>query len=416
MIQKTSMIQDANQSTCGPNVVITYPFPLGHADGGARMTREIARNLGMQGAKVSIVAVSRGAGPRQRFPRAKAEEKFLGLEFDQELAENSVEIIRVPQHPLHWRLDSLSVKKSLKEILNRQRIDIVLSYFSEATYLPSFLRSHGVKFGYIATWQSYDLTLRRDVAARGYRGLIEKRFNDRSIVQPYRQADIIFATSHFTRNELEDIVGVDKNRIHVCYLGVDSNFTTIPKNRPDEINRFVFVGRIRASKGILDAFEALGKLTKNGMTNWSFRIVGGAGEYGMGLARNAAEQHGIADKVIFCGEKNDEELRRELEQAHIGIMPSHAESFGLAIAEAQAAGLPVIAYEVAAVPEVVENGVTGWLAPFGQVDDLARCIKTAVDNPQETYRVGLAARQRVEEKFTWAATARRILNGIASIS
>ena len=73
----------------------------------------------------------------------------------------------------------------------------------------------------------------------------------------------------------------------------------------------------------------------------------------------------------MCDAVGDEGLRRELKDAHLAIMPSHAEAFGLSIAEVQAAGIPIVAYEAGSVSEVVENGVTGWLAPFRQVDRLA---------------------------------------------
>ena len=53
-----------------------------------------------------------------------------------------------------------------------------------------------------------------------------------------------------------------------------------------------------------------------------------------------AQEYGISDRVFVNGPIGDEKLRQELKQAHLAIMPSHAESFGLSIAEAQAAGIP----------------------------------------------------------------------------
>ena len=81
------------------------------------------------------------------------------------------------------------------------------------------------------------------------------------------------------------------------------------------------------------------------------------------------------------GPRKDEALRAELEQADLAIMPSHAESFGLALAEAQAAGLPVVAYHAGSVPEVIDDGVSGWLAPLHDVDRLAAFIEAATRDP-----------------------------------
>jgi len=391
-------------------IVITYPFPLGGVSGGARMTREIARHLGRLGADVVILPVS--ARPGRRYLRPEVADQFLGFEFDAELAKDSVDIVRVPQHPLYWRLDSWSVKRATKHLLKGRQVDMVLSYYHEAACLPSFLGARGIKFGYIATWQSYAMALNPATPTGGIREWLRKRLDDHCIIKPYRQADILFATSHFTRQELMDIVGVDGHRIVVCYLGVDPGFMEIPRSVPAEMTRFIFFGRIIPSKGISDAIEALGQLAARGLKNWTYRILGQGNH---DWARNLAREHGIGDQVQVCDPVDDEGLRRELKQAHLAIMPSHAESFGLSIAEASAAGIPVVAYEAGSVPEVVAHGVTGWLAPLRQVDRLAQYIEGAVQNPGITYQAGLAGRERVKRMFTWDKTAKTILEGIETI-
>ena len=131
-----------------PTIVITYPYPLGEASGGSRMTREIARHLGKLGSDVIILPVSTNALDR-RFPRSEVDEKRLGFEFDEELSEFSTEIIRVPQNRLYIQFDGFSVKKALRNILKQRKIDIVLSYFHEGAFVPSFLHSQNVKFAYI---------------------------------------------------------------------------------------------------------------------------------------------------------------------------------------------------------------------------------------------------------------------------
>ena len=138
-----------------PTIAITYPFPLGEASGGSRMTREIARHLAKLGAHVIILPVSTNALDRG-FPRSKVDERRLGFEFDGELSEFSIDIIRVPQNRLYMRLDGFSVKKALRNILKQRKIDVVLSYFHEGAFLPSLLRAQNVKFGYISTWITYE--------------------------------------------------------------------------------------------------------------------------------------------------------------------------------------------------------------------------------------------------------------------
>ncbi|MCZ6820495.1 MAG: glycosyltransferase family 4 protein, partial [Calditrichaeota bacterium] len=282
-----------------------------------------------------------------------------------------------------------------------------------AAFLPSFLKSNNIKFGYISTWQSYEWALNGHGGGGPIQNLVKKQVNSKFVIKPHSQADIFFATSKFTREELMHVVGVDGNKVVICYLGVEPKFNNIPRSEPAKISNFIFFGRIVESKGIVDAIKALGMLTAKGFRDWNFRVVGqGNHEW----ARKLANEHGIGDKVVVCGPADDEQLENELKQAHLAIMPSHAESFGLAFAEAQAAGLPVVAYEAGSVPEVVENNVTGWLAPIGQVDSLAERIESAMRDPKGTYNAGLAGRERVKAMFTWEKTAKTILEGARAIS
>lgn len=393
-----------------PCIVITYPFPLGRASGGARMTREIARHLGRSGAKVIVIPVS--ASPLTRYPRSRIDEKFLGFEFDEELSRDSVDVVRVAQHSLHWRLDGLNVKKALERILNQRRVDIVLSYYHEAASIPSCLRARNVRFGYISTWQSYALAL-RGLENEGIIHKFMRRWMDNQfIIKSHRQADILFATSHFTRGELIKLMGVEGKRIVVCPLGIEPSFVEIPRPEPTEITRFIFFGRINPLKGIRDAIKALGYLAARGSKNWTYRVFGQGPQK---WVQKLAHEQGIGDRVFVSGPIDDERLRRELEQTHLAIMPSHAESFGLSIAEAQAAGIPVVAYEAGSVPEVVENNITGWLAPTGKVDRLSQFIEEAVRHPKRTYQAGLAGRERVKQMFTWEKTAETMFEKIQTV-
>ncbi len=396
-------------------IAITYPFPLGKANGGARMTREIARHLGRLGVQVTILPVS--ASPASRYPRPPAAPDGLGLEFDEEMARDQVQVLRVPQHPAHWLLDGLMVRRELGRLLARQKVDAVLSYYQEAAFLPGFLRRRGVRFGYISTWQSYALALGEDAREAPRRKRLRKWTNNRFIRTPHRAADVLFPTSAFTREELVSLLGVDGARAQVCYLGVEPGFLGIP--RPplagpprDAITRFIFFGRYVPSKGVADALEVLGRLRAEGQADLEFRMMG---QGDRGWVRGLAEKFGVAEQVTIGTAVGDADLRAALEWADVALMPSHAEAFGLSIAEAQAAGLPVIAYAAGSVPEVVADGETGWLAPFREVAGLAEAIRQAVADPVETHRRGRAGRVRVAARFTWENTARTILTGVEAL-
>ncbi len=396
------------------SVVITYPFPIGQASGGSRMTREIARNLGRLGVKVVIMPVSSNAR-KPIFPRAEVERESLGFQFDSELAEDGVEVLRVAQHQFHLQLDGLAVRRALNELLKTRHIDCVLSYYNEGAFLHSFLRARNIKFGYIATWQSYAWGKVAADSQRRLSGLVAKKTYDRIISKPHKQADILFATSRFTREELIDVIGVAPERIVVNYLGVESHFARIPRKRPDKITQLVYFGRIVFTKGIIDAIKALGKLAARGITDWNFRVIGESGKPALAETKRLADELGISDKISYCDALDDQGLCRELEQADLAIMPSYSESFGLAFAEAQAAAVPVVAYKVGSLSEVIEDGVTGWLAPVHDIEHLAGLIEKALADPDGTWQAGLAGRERVIRKFNWKNTSATIMNSLEQL-
>jgi len=388
----------------GPSILITYPFPIGQKDaGGSRTIGEIAHHLTLGGAKVTIMPVSTNAHSRS-FPRAAVSEKVLGLERDDALARQSIDIVRVPQNPWLFQLDGLSVKKAVRRLLRERSFDLVLGHYNEAGFLPALCRQHGIEFGYLATWQTYAYLGRP--AAR-VAGRLQKWLDYHTVIKPHRAADVQFAISDFTRRELIQIVGVDDARIVICPLGVEPTFLDIPRAKPETITRLVYFGRITPSKGFVDAIEALGKVAARGNRDWTYRMIG-AGR--VDWATEAAAKNGITDLVEIREPVDTAGLRRELERAHLAVLPSHIESFGHSIVEAQAAGIPVVAYAAGSVPEVLEDGVTGWLAPFRDTDRLSELIERAILDPELTYETGLRGRERVRKSYDWSLTAGIILD------
>jgi glycosyltransferase involved in cell wall biosynthesis len=373
------------------------------------MTREIACHLGRAGARVTILPVSATLG-RAYFPRPTLETEFEGRGFDEELARDSVRVRRVARHPLHWSLDARNVRQAVRQILDEEPVDAVLSYYAEAAFLPDLVQGRGIPFGFISTWQSYERALA--VPLPGVAAFAREAVVRRLVVDPHRRADVLFATSRFTRQELIQFVGVTPGRIEICPLGVQNEFLEIPRAKPDSIARLLFFGRIIPSKGALDVIEAVRLLADRGLDAFRVRFRG-QGDHAW--ARDAARERGVSDRIEVLGPADDDELRRELEEAQLAVMPSHFEAFGLVFAEAQAAGLPVVAYRAGSVPEVVEDGVSGWLAEARDVEGLADGIAEALGDPAEAYRRGLAGRDRVRRLFTWHNTAATILGKIKAI-
>ena len=102
--------------------------------------------------------------------------------------------------------------------------------------------------------------------------------------------------------------------------------------------------------------------------------------------------------------------------ATLFCMPSHYEPFGIAFVEAMLAGLPCVGTARWAMPEIIDDGNTGWLVPDGSVDELARVLVEALQNPAECARRGTLGRQRSLGRFTWERVASRALVDLRALT
>ena len=115
------------------------------------------------------------------------------------------------------------------------------------------------------------------------------------------------------------------------------------------------------------------------------------------VAMELAETLGVERDIIFLGKQDDVESL--LATADLFLLPSQEEAFGLAALEAMSCGVPVIATTVGGLPEVVEDGKTGFLLPPGDVDGMARAALDLLNDPPRHAEFRAAARERAVTLF-----------------
>lgn len=124
-------------------------------------------------------------------------------------------------------------------------------------------------------------------------------------------------------------------------------------------------------------------------------LVGDGPDMGniMGLVREL----GLSDLVTFLG--NQDRVHVILPIADIFLLPSGSEAFGLAALEAMSCGVPVVASDIGGLPELIVDGVTGFLAPVGDIQTMAEKSMAILDSPDRARTFSEAARQLVLEKY-----------------
>ncbi|UCF67345.1 MAG: GT4 family glycosyltransferase PelF [Acidobacteriota bacterium] len=158
------------------------------------------------------------------------------------------------------------------------------------------------------------------------------------------------------------------------------------------------VSRLAAEKGIDRLLRALARLDGS-KREPRLRVVGEGPER---VALEAlAHELGLDDRVEFLGFRDD--VIELLSQLDLFLLPSLTEGIPLALLEAMASGLPVVATKVGGVPEVIEAGLSGVLVPADDVEALAGAISELLEQAERRKALGRAAARRIEAHFSLAA-------------
>ena len=219
-----------------------------------------------------------------------------------------------------------------------------------------------------------------------YMGLAEK----------VRHAAFVCAVSSFTRSQMcRWVPSVEWPKIKIVRCGLDAGFTTAQPARALSKNHLVCIGRLSEQKGQIILLAALAALVKR---NVSFRMtLAGDGPLGPEL-RQRIEQLGLANHVEMPGWLTNADIRDRILDARAVVLPSFAEGLPVVLMEALALGRPVITTYVAGIPELVADGICGWLVPAGSDERLADAIESCLNaSDAKIQMMGQAGRARVLE-------------------
>ena len=212
----------------------------------------------------------------------------------------------------------------------------------------------------------------------------------------------IVTVSEASREAIEHYFKIPQKDVSVVYNGTDTDIFQPVADKPKEAD-LLFVGRTEdRKKGIGTMFEALSRLPEH----VTLKVVDGRVP-AHGLVPRLTKRFGLSGRVKIVDRMlTVSELVEEYSTAKVAIVPSFFEGFGFPASEAMACGLPVIANAAGALPEVIgTDGHAGRLVPQRDPGALAEAMWEILRDPEETRRMGHAARSRVEKLFQWDQAA-----------
>ncbi len=182
--------------------------------------------------------------------------------------------------------------------------------------------------------------------------------------------------------------------------------------------RVLFVSRMHPKKGVLELVEAWGKLVVSGqslvVSGWVCELVytvnGEIEQEYEAKVKTRVKDLGLQEQFIFTGALNDDEKWKAYARADLFVLPTYSENFGIVVAEALWAGVPVITTKGTPWQELNERKC-GWWIDIG-VDALVKALAEAIAlTDEERHEMGMRGRKLVEKKYTWNAVVKEMIEG-----
>lgn len=169
----------------------------------------------------------------------------------------------------------------------------------------------------------------------------------------------------------------------------------------------LFLGFLSRRKGCMDIPE-VARLVSQREPQARFLLAGTGSREDMQQIRELARRHGVEGFLRFPGWVWEKEKQRLLENAALFFLPSYTEGLPMSVLEAMAHGLPVVSTTVGGIPQLVEQGKTGFLLEPGDTEGFARAILTLLQDPRKRREMGRAGLARVQEEYTLDRHIRRL--------
>ncbi|MBX7255446.1 MAG: glycosyltransferase [Candidatus Hydrogenedentes bacterium] len=288
-----------------------------------------------------------------------------------------------------------------------------IAYFIEAGFVVDFMRKHGLTHlhNHLADSSCTVAMLASELGGFTFSftlhgpGIFFEPDRWR-LDAKFARASFVACISHFCRSQAMIWTKPERwDRLKIVHCGVDTRHYT-PRTHEGKAKRLIFVGRLAAVKGVpvlLEAFAALAAMHPE----LTLTLAGDGPD--RAWIESYARERGITDRVTITGYVSQERVRELLAESDVFVMASFAEGVPVVLMEAMTTGLPVVTTHIAGIPELVEDGVSGYLVPPGDSASLTSRVEALLGDPALRNRLGAAGRAKVLAEFDSAKNAQGLL-------
>lgn len=195
----------------------------------------------------------------------------------------------------------------------------------------------------------------------------------------------------------------------------NSNPSTL-NSKPEKEARLLFLSNLIPSKGVYVLLDACKMLKEWGLQFVCDFVGGETKEISRATFEAAVRERDLEDVVRYHGPKYGEEKERYWQKADVFVQPTYEDCFPLTIVEAMQHGKPVVSTDEGAVPDLVKDGVNGFVCPRQDAHALADALERLITDPALRRQMGEAGYARYKELYTLEAFERRFVKCLVAVN
>ena len=309
-------------------------------------------------------------------------------------------------HPIvpNWRVTRLPLRRGYRWFVSNW---LFVPYIGRLYRQRPFhiLRVHSLRFtGLAAIWARQLYRLPVPIVIHHHHLDIDRwtRLVDKRAAQ---RGDLIITGSHFAQEQVGARLNISSEKVKVVYYGVSQQYQPSPSRQKSkqalgltEKTVLLHVGSLIPRKNLLSLLETFANIQANHPQTVLILVGRGPQE---AILRRKIKELGLEQVVKLAGFVPEEQKLMYYQAADLLVSTSLMEGFGLAIAEAMACGVPVVATQVGSIPEVVCDGETGFLVPVNDEKALYQAVERLLEDGQLAHKMGQVGQRRVEALFRW---------------
>ncbi|MFC1687628.1 glycosyltransferase [Patescibacteria group bacterium] len=226
-----------------------------------------------------------------------------------------------------------------------------------------------------------------------------------------KQASKVICVSSYLKKEIQPFIQ-DTNKVFVFPngLGVAEKFMDAEKTTHDAPT-LLWIGRFSDEKNVSLLLDIIERVLKKFSSAKLYLVGSGPQEE---FLKKEVMKRSLDSHVIFTGKISPQNTYKYYAQSDVFVLPSHREGFGVVLIEAMATGVPVVASNVGAIPEIVDNNQTGFLAESNNAKDFAEKILLLLENEDLCKSFGNRGKEKVKNNYLWRDVSQNIHRHIYS--